>query len=299
MIKTLDQLVEAAKGKAAKTVAVAQAADEDVLLSVDGAVKLGLANFFLVGIPENIKKIADKLGISWVNDSIIVPANSDAEAAKTAVQMVREGKADTLMKGLLQTGTFLKAVLNKEEGLRAGGLLCQCGQYENPLNGRLLFLTDCAMNIAPDLMQKKQIIENAVWLAKKLGIENPKVAVLAALETVNPDMPETVDASLLTTMAKRGQIKGCVVDGPLAMDNALSAEAAKHKGIVSDVAGDADIILVPDVKTGNAVHKTISYFTPIKNSAICLGAKVPIIMTSRTDHIETKVYSIALGCYVS
>lgn len=299
MITKLDEIIQAVKNNKPKTIAVAQAVDEDVLQSLDASHKLGLADFILMGKPDELKQLAGKMGVAWITDDIIVPTGSDAEAAQTAVRYVREGKADTLFKGHLHTGTFLKAVLDKEVGLRSGNLLSQCSVYENPLNGRLLYITDCAMNVAPDLMQKKQIIENAVWLANKLGNEKPKVAILTALEQVNPDMPETMEAAVLAKMNDRGQIKNCVVDGPFAMDNALSKEAAASKKVGGPVAGDCDIILAPDIKCGNAVHKTITYFTQMKNAAACLGAKIPIIMTSRTDPVETKTYSVAMGCLVS
>ena len=297
MITSFEQLQEEAKKRPRRVLAVAQAAEEDILRCLDTARNMGLADFLLMGDRAVLERMAGDLGLPWVKDCI-VPAATDAEAARAAVRHVHEGQASTLMKGHLQTGTFLKAVLDKEEGLRAG-YLCQCGLYENPLNGRFLLITDCAMNIAPDLMQKKQIVENAVSLAVKLGINTPRVAALAALETVNPDMPETLEAAALSKMAERGQIRGCIVDGPLAMDNAVSLEAALHKGLSGPVAGQADILLVPDLKTGNAVHKTIAHFTGIKNAALCLGALVPIVMTSRTDAMETKVHSIALGCYTA
>jgi phosphate butyryltransferase len=298
MITSLRQLLDEAARKAKKTVAVVQADDEEVLQSADEAFKRGLARFRLIAEPARLVPLLDKMGLAWAKDCI-VPATDAADAARKGVQLVREGKSDALMKGNLQTGLFLKAVLDKEQGLRGDGLLSQCGVYENPLNGKLLFITDCAMNIAPDVMQKKQILENAVRLAVKLGIATPKVAVLAALENVNLDMPETVDAAVLSKMADRGQIRGCIVDGPFALDNALSAESAQHKGFSSPVAGDLDILLVPDIKTGNAVHKSIVFFTPIKNAANCLGAQAPVIMTSRADHMEIKLFSIALGCFVS
>lgn len=299
MITTLDQIVRAVKDNEPKTIAVAQAADDDVLLSLDAAHRLGLAKFILIGNPDAIRDLAKRLGVDWISDGMIVPAFTDAEAARAAVAHVRDGRADTLFKGHLHTGTFLKAVLDKETGLRSGSLLSQCSVYENPRNGRLMYLTDCAMNVAPDLMQKKSIIENAVWLAGRLGNENPKVACLTALEQVNPDMPETMEAAILAKMNDRGQIKNCVVDGPFAMDNAVSVEAAKNKKVGGPVAGDADILLAPDIKCGNAVHKTITNFTQMKNAALCIGAKIPIIMTSRTDPVETKTYSVAMGCLVS
>lgn len=299
MITKLDQIVQAVKDSEPKTIAVAQAVDDDVLHSLDAAHKLGLAKFILMGKPDALKAMAKEFGMTWVTDDIIVPASTDAEAAKAAVAHMREGKAHTLFKGHLHTGTFLKAVLDKENGLRSGNLLSQCSIYENPRNDRLLFITDCAMNVAPDLMQKKAIIENAVWLSNRLGNDRPKVACLTALETVNPDMPETMEAAVLAKMCDRGQIRNCVVDGPFAMDNAVSVEAAKNKKVGGPVAGDADILLAPDIKCGNNVHKTITMFTKIPNAALCLGAAIPIVMTSRTDPVETKTYSVAMGCLVS
>jgi len=296
MITSLDQIVQQVKSNRRITIAVAQAVDEYTMQSVAMAHKQGLADFLLVGKPDDLKAIVSKMNLPWVKDEYIIPAANDSDAAQKAVRCVLEKRAATLLKGHLHTGSFLKAVLNKEEGLRGDGLLSQCGVFENPFNGRLLFITDCAMNNIPDLLQKKAILENAVKLATSLGIIRPKVAVLTALETVNPDMPETLDAAVLSQMCARGQIQGCIVDGPLAMDNAVSVEAARNKNLHGEVAGNADIILVPDLKTGNAIHKTLTYFTSIKNAAACLGATCPIIMTSRTDPIETKVFSIALGC---
>lgn len=298
MLTSLEQVLEEAKKKPKKSVVIAQAADEDLLECADEAVKMGLASFRLAAEPGRIIPLIEKMGLDWARDCVI-EATSDADAARKAVKAVHDGEADSVMKGNLQTGVFLKAVLDKEVGLRGERLLCQCGIYNNPLTGKLLMITDCAMNIAPDVMQKKQIIENAVELSRKLGVEKPKVAVLTALETIRLEMPETVDAAVLSKMAERNQIKDCIIDGPLALDNALSSKAAAYKGFSSPVSGELDILLAPDLKTGNAVHKSISYFTPIKNAALCLGARTPIIMTSRTDHVETKLFSIALACYIA
>lgn len=299
MITSIDQILEEVKNTPPRTVAIAQAADEDVLAVADRAHRLGLTRFKLCAEPGRMAPLLEKGTPAWVRESV-VEITDDAEAARKAVDMVNAGEADTVMKGNLKTGTFLKALLDKEKGLRHGNnLFSQCGVYDNPLTGRLLFISDCAVNIAPDLAQKKQILENVAGLAHTLGIENPKAGLLAALETINPDMPETVDAAALSKMAERGQIQGCVVDGPLAMDNILNAEFARIKGFSSPVSGDADIIIAPNVLTGNAVHKTIAGFTSIKNAALCLGARVPVIMTSRTDRMEIKLASIALACLIS
>jgi phosphate butyryltransferase len=211
------------------------------------------------------------------------------------VELVSSGNADMVMKGLVDTATFLRAVLDKEKGLRTGKILSHVAVFDVPALQRIIVLTDAAMNIAPDLMTKKQILENAVGIAKSIGIDTPKVAVVAAVEVVNPDMQPTLDAAVLSKMNDRGQIKGCIVDGPFAIDNALSEEAAEHKGIKSPVAGKADIILVPNIETGNVMYKTLTYTSNAKNGGILAGAAAPVILTSRSDSHESKLYSIALA----
>ena len=199
------------------------------------------------------------------------------------------------MKGLLQTATFLRPVLDKEKGLRTGRLISHASVFEWSEKEKLLIVTDCAINITPDLKQKKGILENAIQLAQALGIETPYAAVVCALELVNPDMPDTIDAAVLAKMADRGEIKNAVVDGPLAFDNAVSKEAAVHKGISSPVAGKVDILLMPDMKTGNVIHKSFIHFANLKGAGVVLGARVPLIATSRSDSAETKLYSLAVG----
>jgi len=209
------------------------------------------------------------------------------------VEIVSSGKADILMKGMISTANFLRGVLNKEKGLRTGSLLSHVYIHEVEGLDRILFVCDPAFNIAPDLNAKVKIVENTVELAKSFGVDTPKVAALAAVEVVNPDMPCTLDAAALVQMNRRNQIKGCIIDGPLALDNALSVEAAKHKGIVSEVAGHAEVLLVPDIEAGNIFAKGIVYLTNNKTAGLVLGAKAPIVLTSRADSAETKLLSIA------
>lgn len=298
MIKTFDEILDKVKCGETKKIAVAVAQDEPVLEAVRDAKKLGLADAILVGDKQKIEEIANTLGID-LNDFEVIDEKDNAKAAMKAVELVSTKKADMLMKGLVDTATFLRAVLDKEKGLRTGRVLSHVAVFEVPALQRILMVTDAAMNVAPDLNTKKQILENAVKVAHAIGIEMPKVAPVAAVEVVNPDMPPTLDAAALSKMNDRGQIKGCIVDGPLAIDNALSEEAAKHKGIKSPVAGHADIILVPNIETGNVMYKTLTYTANAKNGGILIGAAAPVILTSRADSNESKLYSIALACLVA
>jgi phosphotransacetylase len=199
------------------------------------------------------------------------------------------------MKGMLNTADLLKAVLNKEIGLKKEELLSHVMVYDVPTYHKLILLTDGGMVTYPELKDKVLIINNAVKVAKALNIANPKVAPICAVETVNSSMQATIDASLLSQMNKRGQIKGCIIDGPLALDNAISKEAAEHKGIVSEVAGDADILLVPNIESGNFLGKSLTYFAKAENAGIIMGAKCPVVLVSRADSAKSKLYSIALG----
>jgi phosphate butyryltransferase len=274
-----------------RTIAVACPHDDDVLRSLERASAGGLARALLIGRRALIESLCEKLGLSAFRP--------DADAVELAVRKVRSGEAQMLMKGLVSTGTFLRGVLNKEFGLRQRPLLSHVALYETKDPGRLVLFSDVAMNIAPDLSHKAQILENAVDLAHRLGIERPKVAVIAAVETVNPEMPATIDAAALAKMADRGQIKGCVVDGPLALDNALSVEAARHKGIISPVAGAADVLLLPDIEAGNILYKALGLARVFPLAAIVVGASAPVVLTSRADSDETKFNSIALAAAIS
>ncbi|WP_394579843.1 phosphate butyryltransferase [Cytobacillus firmus] len=294
---TLDSLLTKATQYGEKTVAVAAAEDEEVLEAVSEAIKLNLASFLLFGDEEKIRKILDEKHSEAAESPKvkIVHAESSAHAAELSVRAVKEQKANVLMKGNIPTAGILKAVLNKEFGLRTGNVLSHVAVFEVPGFERFTIVTDAAMNIAPDLNQKAQILKNAVYIAKSIGIEKPLAAPIAAVEAVNPAMQATLDAAALTLMNQRGQIKDCIVDGPLALDNAICFEAAEHKGIKSKVAGQADILLVPTIEVGNALYKSLVYFAKAKVGAVIAGAKAPIVLTSRADSAESKVYSLALA----
>ncbi|MGG0455692.1 phosphate butyryltransferase [Bacillus mycoides] len=291
----LEHLIDQAAGQPKKTVAVAVAEDHEVIEAVARAIKLQLAQFRLYGNQEKIIGMLQEHGLQTSEHIEVIAAGSSAEAAELSVKSVSNGEADVLMKGNIPTANILKAVLNKEWGLRKGSVLSHVAAFEVPNYDRLIFVTDAAMNIAPDVTQKAAIIQNTVEVAQAIGIDLPKVAPIAAVEVVNPAMQATIDAAMLTQMNRRGQIKNCVVDGPLALDNAVSQIAAEHKGIVSDVAGKADILLVPTIEAGNVLYKSLVYFANAKVGAMIAGAKAPIVLTSRADSAETKVYSLALA----
>jgi len=291
----LEYLIDQAAGKPKKTVAVAVAEDHEVIEAVAKAIKLQLAQFRLYGNQEKIMGMLQEHGLQTSEHVEVIAAMSSAEAAELSVKAVRNGEADVLMKGNIPTANILKAVLNKEWGLRKGSVLSHVAAFEVPNYDRLIFVTDAAMNIAPDVTQKAAIIQNTVEVAQAIGIDLPKVAPIAAVEVVNPAMQATIDAAMLTQMNRRGQIKDCIVDGPLALDNAVSQIAAEHKGIVSDVAGKADILLVPTIEAGNVLYKSLVYFADAKVGAMIAGATAPIVLTSRADSAETKVYSLALA----
>jgi phosphate butyryltransferase len=297
-VTSLGHLPALAREGAPRTIAVACPHDDDVLLSLDRAAAAGIVRPLLVGRRAVIEPLCEKLQLDRFRPELVECAD-DAQAVEIAVRKVSSGEAQMLMKGLVSTGTFLKGVLDKEFGLRDRPLLSHVMMFEMPDPDRLVLLTDAAMNIAPDLTQKAQILENVVGLAHKLGILKPKVAVLAAVETVNPAMPATLDAAALAKMAERGQFKGCLVDGPLGLDNALSVEAARHKGITSAVAGVADVLLVPDIEAGNLLYKTVGVVARQPLAAVILGASAPVVLTSRTDSDESKFNSIALAAAVS
>ncbi|MDM5315974.1 phosphate butyryltransferase [Fictibacillus sp. b24] len=291
----LQNLVSQAKKQQVKPViAVAEAGDQEVLESVLKAYKEGLAHFILFGNGEKISDWLKRNADESLN-GIKVVSTDTATAAFSAVKAVHDGEADILMKGLVSTSALLKAVLHKEIGLRTGKVLSHVAAFEVEGFEKLIFITDAAMNIEPDLNQKAQILQNAIDFAAQTGIEVPKAAVLAAVENVNPAMQATLDAASLTVMSLREQIKGGIVEGPLALDNAISKEAAAHKGITGKVAGDADILLVPTIETGNVLYKSLIYFARAKVGAVICGAKAPIVLTSRADSAESKYYSIALA----
>ncbi|SEB13073.1 phosphate butyryltransferase [Thalassobacillus cyri] len=294
-MRTLEALVEKLDKSELRTISVAQAADSEVLKAVKNAIQRNLCRFLLFGEPKEIERISNEAGLDLNHPSIEIKSTEKHEAALQAVKAVKSGEAHVVMKGDLSTKEILKAVLHKEYGLRTGNVLSHTALFEIPNQDRLIFLTDAAMNIAPSLEEKGQIIENAVSVARSLGVELPKVAVLAAVEVVNPAMPATMDAAMLTQMNRRGQLKDCQVDGPLAFDNAVSKTAAEQKGINSPVAGEADILVVPAIEVANALYKSFMYFAEAKVAGIISGAAAPIVLTSRADSAESKIYSLALA----
>jgi len=294
MLKSLDQIEELVIQRPTGSIAVAAAHDDHVLKSVHEVYSKGYARPILIGDKEKIFQIADELAID-VSKMNIIKELDERRCAEIAVNLVSSSEADVLMKGLMQTSDLLKAVLERDKGLRNTGLLSHIGVYEIPSYSKLLFITDGGINIAPDLKQKADIIRNVVDVARILGITRPKVAVLAAVETVNPAMQPTLDAAALCKMAQRGQIKNCEIDGPLAMDNAINLAAAHHKSIVSDVAGDADILLAPDIEAGNILVKSLIFLGQARSCGVISGAKVPLVVTSRAESSDAKYYSILLA----
>lgn len=292
-LRSLTELLEYSKKIGPMTISVACAEDAEVLEAVEEARKAGVAKAFLVGDIDKIREAAAPLKIELGKYEIVNEKGGEAAASMKAVEVVSSGQAKILMKGMVKTANFLRAVLNKEKGLRSGALLSHVYIHEIENYDRIFFISDPAFNMYPDLQAKVGIIDNVVQLAHAFGVACPKVAALAAVEVVNPDMPCTLEAAMLTQMNRRGQIKGCLIDGPLALDNAVSEESAKHKGIVSDVAGQADVLLVPNIESGNMMAKAIVYFARNKTAGLVLGAKAPIVLTSRSDSAETKLLSIA------
>ena len=277
-----------------KRLVLAVAHDHHALDATYKAWKQNIIIPILVGDKAEIEKIAETHAYDLSTIEIIDEKNK-TKAVEIAVRLIHNQKAEILMKGNVDTATLLRAVLNKEWGLRAAATLSHLAVFETENYHKLLCLTDVAMNIAPDLKAKVGIVNNAVAFLNSIGMEKPKVAVVAAVEVVNENMPATLDAALLAKMNERKQIKNCVIDGPLAFDNAISAESAKHKGIESPVAGDADLLLMPNIETGNVLYKSLTLFSKAKLAAVILGASAPIVLTSRSDSEESKLNSILLA----
>jgi phosphate butyryltransferase len=295
MMKTLEDILVLAKKIGPKKVAVAQAEDEEVLVALEQARKEKIVQVILVGRPERIKSLAEKHKIE-IDRFEIRPETKGFSASLEGCDMVNRGEADFMMKGLVGTAPFLKAVLDKERGLQVGRLLSHVAIFQISTYPKLLIVTDVAINISPSLLEKAQIIQNAVNVARSIGIDTPNVACIAAVEKVYPDkMPATLDCACLSMMARRGQITGAMVDGPFGLDNAISEEAARIKGVKSEMAGKVDIILCPAIETGNAIYKTLTSLAQAKCAALVVGTKAPVVLTSRADSHETKFMSIALG----
>ena len=299
MSKSFDDLLSKVSSVSRKKVSVAVAQDAPVLEAVEEARVRGIADAILVGDKDKMEPIAKELGIDLGNFEV-VDVKDDIEAATKAVELVHNGTADMYMKGLIDTKSFLKSVLNKEVGLRTDKVLSHVCVFEMKNREGLLFLSDVAFIPYPTLEEKAAIIANTVDIAHACGLECPKVAPVAAVEVVNPKMPATVEADELTKMNAEGKITGCIVDGPLSLDIAIDKEAASHKG-ASDrkIAGDADVILFPDIHAGNLVYKILVRTAKLINGNIITGTKAPVILTSRSDDFETKVNSLALGAIVA
>lgn len=295
MIHALHELIERARKGPRCTIAVAAAEDRHVLEAIQAAMLQGIVRPLLVGHRTDIERIAQVIGFSLEGIEIVDHDGDAAASARITVSKIRSGEADILMKGRVATSDLLKAVLDKEAGLRTEQLLSHVAFFQSPYYHKLLCVTDVAMNIAPGLEEKAQIIKNAVSACHFLGIANPKVAVAAAVEKVNPKMEATLHAAQLKQRNLERLIEGCIVDGPFAIDIAVNADAARNKGIESEVAGDCDIILAPDIEAGNMFYKALNFLGGATVAAVVMGAAVPIVLTSRSDDDRSKLFSIALA----
>ncbi|MCU0378951.1 MAG: bifunctional enoyl-CoA hydratase/phosphate acetyltransferase [Bacteroidales bacterium] len=298
VLRYLSELKDLLADKPVRRLVLAAAQDLNSLSSVINAARDGFIEPILVGDKEAIQNIANSGNIDISGVRMIHEPDTDL-AVGIAVKMVRSNQADILMKGKVGTSSLLKAVLNKEWGLRTGSLLSHIAIFEVEAYHKLIAVTDVAMNIAPNLQDKISIVNNSVACLNKLGVDMPKVAVLGAVEMVSENMQATLDAALLSKMNQRDQIKHCLIDGPLAFDNAISLESANHKGIRSDVAGDTDLLLMPDIEVGNVLYKSLVFFAHAKVAAVILGASAPIVLTSRSDSDQAKYDSILLAAAVS
>ena len=293
-MQTLTDLFKGATEGERACVSVAVAQDSSVLKAAEEAFSRGIADFLLVGDEAAIRTAAAEQEIDLSPFSIFHEPDP-ALASREAVKLVAEGRAAALMKGLVDTSVLMKAVLDREMGMRTGRKLSHVAVFSLPTYHKLLFVTDAAINIAPDFETKIDIIQNAVEALRNLEIDCPKAALLAAKEKVDEKMPLTLEWEKLTQMNQAGEISGCILDGPLALDNAVSAESCAAKGISSEVGGDADILVCPDIEAGNILYKSLAFLAGGKNGGVVVGAKRPIILTSRADNSESKLISIALG----
>ncbi len=294
MIKSFTELLSFVKTQPKKTVVVAAAHTESAIDAAILAVKENLANCTLVGDEKYIKLFLGKACPEIMDKFTVVDTGYDlALACSKAVELVRNGQGDIILKGKADTAILLKAVLDKDNGLRTGDIISDVLAYQTP--DKLVFMSDGGINLYPTLDEKIAIIKNAVKVAHKFGNTNPKVALLAAVEVVNPKMPSTIDAAIIAKMNQRKQIADCTIDGPLAFDNAINKEAAKMKGIESAVAGDADILIVPNIEAGNIFGKALTYYCNYKVAHVVMGTKAPILIASRADDAETKMLCIAMG----
>lgn len=299
MIKRLNEILDNLKGEEKIILSVAAAEDKEVLQAIKDAVEKDIIEPILIGDENKIKLLSGDIGFN-LSGIKIINSNSIEESAKTAVKLVSTKKADFVMKGILDTSILLKSVLNKEYGLRTDSLLSHVMIYELENYHKLLLLTDGGMNISPDYDQKEKILKNSVQAAKALGMDIVKVACLAAKEKVNPKMEATIHGDLLQRACKEGKFgENVIVEGPLAFDLAVSKEASEIKGFKSEVSGDADILLAPTIEVGNGIGKSFTYMANAKSAGIIMGAKAPIVLVSRADSAESKLYSIAYGALIA
>jgi phosphate butyryltransferase len=297
-ITNFDQLLSEATLRGPKRVAIVGADQRQTLAAITKAHEAGLAESVLIGDTARMRRIVREEGLTLPPAEIITEADT-RRAAEIAVQLVNEEQVDLVMNGRALPVDLMVAALDREKGLRLGRLISDVSVFEIPGFERLIFVSDMAIVVSPNLAQKAAIVQNAVEVAQELGIETPRVAILAATEMVNPDLPANLDAANLAKMGDRGQIRNAIIDGPLAMDNAISLEAAEMKGIRSPVAGHADILIAPDVESANILAKAIVYFAKGKMAGVVVGAKCPLVMPSRSDPPEQKLMSLALGVYLA
>lgn len=297
MIKNFDELLSVVKNNKTMRLAIAAAHDRDVLEAVNSAVKMKLVEPILVGDEPSIRSMLADMNVE--DDFKIIHEPDLIKSAKTAVSLVREGAADFLMKGLLQTADIMRAVLDKENGLRTDSLISHVMVYQIPSYSKLIYLTDGGINVSPDLNQKVKILENAITVCKAMGLNRIYTAALAGAETVNPKISATVDADALASMKDKWDSMNTVVEGPVALDLAISKQACEHKGYKGEGGGKADILLVPYYEVGNALGKSLTYFAGSKSAGIIMGAKTPIVLVSRADTSESKLFSIALGSIIA
>ena len=299
MINSFEELLQQVKSSKNRRISVAVAQDADILEALDKAKKAELADAILVGNQAEIEKVAKTSQIQ-LNQFEILDVREETEAVQKAIELIHQDEADLLMKGLCSTATLMKGVLDKDNGLRGSGLLSHLALFEINSYHKLILMSDAAMNIAPTLEEKISITLNAIDAAHRLNIKKPKVALITAVEKINPGkMPATTDAAIITRMSERGQIKGAIIDGPLALDNAFSKKSCEIKGISSQVGGDTDIAVVPNIESGNIFYKLMSYLAGAKTAGIIVGAAVPIILTSRADSDEVKFLSIGAAARMS
>lgn len=298
MIRTMEELRARACMANNKVIAVAAAGDLHTLMAVKAATEQEYARFILLGDEKKIKELAADLSFRLM-DIPLIDVKTPLDAARTAVGLIRQQKADVLMKGMVSTAELLKAVLHKEKGLRTGNMLSMAAVFQLPVYHKLLILTDPAVNHIQDLDQKAAMLRNGIAVAHALGIRKPKVAPLCAVENAEPSMRATIDAVKLAQMAAKGDFLDVNLEGPMPLDVAVSAEAAKNKGIHSQISGDVDLLLTPNIEAGNVLYKTFVHLMQGRNAGVVLGAKAPIILTSRADSADAKLNSMALALLLS